>query len=170
MDERYPIGKFQHAGEMTRDVIAGWIQEIEELPGEVRKAVAELHEDQLDTPYRIGGWTARQVVHHLADSHLNAFVRFKLALTEEKPVIKPYDEARWAELSDYAMPVEISLQLLDSVHARLVILLQSLTPAELQRTFIHPDSGEIAIAKNIGIYAWHGRHHVEHIKMVRSQS
>lgn len=170
MDVRYPIGKFQHEGEITQDLIDGWIQEIAHLPGEVRQAVAELKAEQLEIPYREGGWTARQVVHHLADSHLNAFVRFKLALTEEKPVIKPYDEARWAELSDYAMPVDISLQLLEALHARLVVLLQSLTPAELQRTFIHPDSGEIAIAKNIGIYAWHGRHHVEHIKMVRSQS
>lgn len=170
MDERYPIGKFQHEGELTQELIAGWIQDIADLPGEVRKAVAELHDDQLETPYRSGGWTARQVVHHMADSHLNAFVRFKLALTEDKPVIKPYDEASWAELADYTMPVEISLQLLEALHARWVVLLRSISAAELQRTFIHPDSGVITVAKNIGVYAWHGRHHVAHLKMVRSQS
>lgn len=167
MDERYPIGKFQHEEEITQDVIAGWIQDIANLPGEVRKAVSELHEDQLETPYRSGGWTARQVMHHLADSHLNAFVRFKLALTEDKPVIKPYDEASWAELADYTMPVEISLQLLEALHARWVVLLRSLSDTELQRTFIHPDSGVITVWQNIGVYAWHGRHHVAHLKMVR---
>lgn len=163
MDPRYPIGKFQFAGEITESVVAGWINEIEALPGLLRKAVEELDDKQLDTPYRPGGWTIRQVVHHLADSHMNAYVRFKLALTEENPTIKPYEEGKWAELADSKLPVEISLSLLESLHHRLVHLLRSLSPADYKKTFIHPDSGVVSAGTNIGIYAWHGRHHLGHI-------
>lgn len=163
MDERYPIGKFQHDGEITKDVVNGWINEIEALPGLLREAVKGLDEDQLDTPYRTGGWTVRQVVHHLADSHMNAFIRLKLALTEQNPVIKPYNEAEWAKLPDSQLAVDISLSLLESLHIRLVKLLRSLSPADLEKTFIHPESGEVPVGKNIGIYSWHGRHHLAHI-------
>ncbi|MGP7816599.1 YfiT family bacillithiol transferase [Niallia sp. 01092] len=163
MDERYPIGEFQFNGEITESLIEGWIKEIEELPSLVRGAVKDLNDEQLDTPYRSGGWTVRQVVHHLADSHMNAYVRFKLALTEENPTIKTYEEGKWAELPDYKLSVPISLSLLEALHIRWVELLRSLSPADLEKTFIHPDSGEVSVGKNIGIYAWHGRHHLAHI-------
>jgi uncharacterized damage-inducible protein DinB len=163
VDERYPIGKFQFDGEITNHVTQSWINEIEDLPKRLREAVRSLNGEQLDTPYRSGGWTVRQVVHHLADSHMNAYVRFKLALTEESPVIKPYDEGKWAELPDCKLPVEISLTLLEAMHIRWVKLLRSLSPADLKKTFIHPESGEVSVGQNIGIYAWHGQHHLAHI-------
>lgn len=163
MDLKYPIGNFQFDGEITSSVIKDWINEIEDLPRLLRDAVKDLDDEQLDTPYRSGGWTVRQVIHHLADSHMNAYVRFKLALTEEKPVIKPYDETKWAELSDYKLPIDISLSLLEALHKRWTDLLRSLIPTDMEKTFIHPDSGEVSVGKNIGIYAWHGRHHLAHI-------
>ncbi|NHC43205.1 bacillithiol transferase BstA [Bacillus sp. MM2020_1] len=169
MDSKYPIGKFQFDGEITNSVTKVWINEIEELPSLLRAAVKDLDNEQLDTPYRSGGWTVRQVIHHLADSHMNAYVRFKLALTEEKPVIKPYDESEWAELSDYKLPIDISLSLLEAMHKRWTNLLRSLNPADMEKTFIHPDSGEVSIGKNIGIYAWHGRHHLSHITSLCSR-
>jgi uncharacterized damage-inducible protein DinB len=163
MDLKYPIGHFQFDGEITNSVTRYWIDEIEHLPRLLRDAVKDLDDEQLDTPYRSGGWTVRQVIHHLADSHMNAYVRFKLALTETKPVIKPYDETKWAELSDYKLPIDISLSLLEALHKRWTDLLRSLIPADMEKTFIHPDSGEVTVGKNIGIYAWHGRHHLAHI-------
>lgn len=163
MDLKYPIGNFQFDGEITNSVIKNWINDIEDLPRLLRDAVKDLDDEQLDTPYRSGGWTVRKVIHHLADSHMNAYVRFKLALTEEKPVIKPYDETKWAELSDYKLPIDISLSLLEALHKRWTDLLRSLIPADMDKTFIHPDSGEVTVGKNIGIYAWHGRHHLAHI-------
>ncbi|OIK11801.1 metal-dependent hydrolase [Bacillus sp. MUM 116] len=163
MDIKYPIGKFQFNGEITNSITKDWINEIESLPRLLRDAVKDLDNEQLDTSYRSGGWTVRQVIHHLADSHMNAYVRFKLALTEEKPVIKPYDETKWAELSDYKLPIDISLSLLEALHQRWTNLLRSLSPADMEKTFIHPDSGEVSVGKNIGIYAWHGRHHLAHI-------
>ena len=169
MDRKYPIGKFQFDGEITNSVTKDWINEIEELPSLLRAAVKDLDNEQLDTPYRSGGWTVRQVIHHLADSHMNAYVRFKLALTEEKPVIKPYDETEWAELSDYKLPIDISLSLLEEMHKRWTNLLRSLNPADMEKIFIHPDSGEVSIGKNIGIYAWHGRHHLSHITSLCSR-
>lgn len=164
MDERYPIGTFQLEGDITKSLTNQWIEEIASLPEKVREAVSGLSEEQLDTPYREGGWKIRQVVHHIADSHMNAYIRFKLALTEENPTIKPYEEARWAELEDSKLPVEVSLTLLESVHVRLVELLNSLNEEELKRTFVHPASGVVSIEKNIGMYAWHGNHHLAHIK------
>ena len=163
MDERYPIGTFEWDGELTNSLARNWIQEIEELPRLLRDAVQDLDDEQLDTPYRVGGWTVRQVVHHLADSHMNAYIRFRLALTEDQPVIKPYEEAKWAELPDYTLPMEISLSLLEALHQRWTTLLQSLNPSDMKKTFIHPDSGQVSVGENIGIYAWHGRHHLAHI-------
>lgn len=163
MDMKYPIGIFQFEDEISSSVTNVWINEIETLPRLLRIAVGALDNEQLDTAYRSGGWTVRQVIHHLADSHMNAYVRFKLALTEENPVIKPYNETRWAELSDYKLPIDTSLLLLETLHKRWTNLLRSLTPADMEKTFIHPDSGAVSVGKNIGIYAWHGRHHLAHI-------
>jgi len=163
MDMKYPIGTFQFDDEITSSITSVWINEIENLPRLLRDAVKDLDNDQLDTAYRSGGWNVRQVIHHLADSHMNAYVRFKLALTEENPVIKPYDEAKWAELSDYNLPIDTSLLLLENLHQRWTTLLRSLTPVDMEKTFIHPDSGEVSVGENIGIYAWHGKYHLVHI-------
>lgn len=163
MEAKYPVGKFQHDRVITKSMTEGWINEIEDLPGLLREAVRDLDNEQLDTPYRSGGWTVRQVVHHLADSHMNAYVRFKLALTEENPVIKTYDEGKWAELPDCNLPVGISLSLLETLHIRWVKLLRNLSPADLEKTFIHPDLGGVSVCENIAIYAWHSRHHLAHI-------
>ena len=169
MDLQYPIGQFQFDGEMTSNVISTWINEIEHLPAFLREAVQDLDDEQLDTAYRPGGWTVRQVVHHVADSHMNAYIRFKLALTEQNPVIKPYEEAKWAELSDYQLPIEPSLLLLETLHKRLTNLLRSLTTADLEKIFTHPESGTVTLGKNIGIYAWHGNHHIAHITSLRGR-
>jgi len=162
-DLRYPIGQFTWDGEYTQEVISSWMDEIEQLPAQMRHAVSDLSNEQLNTEYREGGWTIRQVVHHVADSHMNAYIRFKLALTEDKPVIKTYAEDKWAAMPDSVLPVDISLQLLDSLHLRLSQLLRPLSQDQLERTFLHPESGEVAINRNIGIYAWHGKHHLAHI-------
>lgn len=167
MDSRYPIGQFHFDGELNSQVIGGWIKEIEVLPTLLRNMVKDFADEQLDIPYRPEGWTVRQVIHHLADSHMNAYLRFKLALTEDKPVIKPYDEVKWAELVDYRLPIGPSLLLLEALHIRWTFLLRDLTPSDFEKTFIHRDSGEVSVGKNIGIYAWHGRHHLAHIALVR---
>ena len=134
----------------------------------MRAALAGLSDSQLDTPYRPGGWTVRQVAHHVPDSHMNSYVRFRLALTEDEPVIKPYEESRWAELPDArGMPVEPSLVLLESLHARWVPLLRSLSAAEWKRSFRHPELGPVRLENNAALYAWHGRHHVAHITALR---
>jgi uncharacterized damage-inducible protein DinB len=169
MDLKYPIGQFQYNGEITHSVTSIWINEIEELPRLLRDAVRDLDNKKLDTAYRTGGWTVRQVIHHLADSHMNAYVRFKLALTEETPVIKPYDESNWAELSDYKLSIDISLSLLEALHERWTNLLRSLSSADMEKTFIHPYSGEVSVGENIGIYAWHGKHHLAHITSLCSR-
>jgi uncharacterized damage-inducible protein DinB len=169
-DLRYPIGKFELNGDITEKQRREWIGQIEAAPGELRAAVQGLSPQQLDTPYRPGGWTVRQVVHHVPDSHLNSYVRFKLALTESEPTIKPYDEALWAELSDSrTAPIEMSLELLDQLHRRWVLLLRSLAPAELARTFKHPELGVRTLDATLPLYAWHGRHHVAHITSLRSR-
>lgn len=163
-DLRYPIGKFEHDGSVTDDDLERWISQIEALPDQMRRAVAELTEEQLDTPYRPGGWTLRQVVHHVPDSHLNSYVRFKWALTEEEPVIKAYDEQRWAELDDYrVLSVQGSLDFLALLHARWATLLRSLSHEQFRRRFVHPVSGPTELSWNVGSYAWHGRHHLAHI-------
>jgi hypothetical protein len=167
-DLRYPIGRFQWEGDATVERIAEWVGEIEAAPVQLRAAVEGLSSEQLETPYRPGGWTVRQVVHHLPDSHLNSYVRFRLALTEPEPMIRPYDEARWAELGDArTAPVELSLALLESLHQRWVLLLHSLQPEDWKRTFRHPELGLITLERNAALYAWHGRHHVSQIAALR---
>ncbi|WP_078551857.1 YfiT family bacillithiol transferase [Bacillus alkalicellulosilyticus] len=167
MDVRYPIGKFQVDGTITEQQIAEWIQDISELPQKMSKLISELSEDQLNSSYRDGGWTVKQVVHHVADSHMNAFIRFKLALTEDNPTIKPYFEERWATLSDTTeAPVALSLSIIEGLHQRWVMLLNS--KPDLTKTFYHPElDRSIRLDENVGMYAWHGNHHLAHIKLVQ---
>ncbi len=168
---RYPIGKFEAARNISDAEVQGFINDIAVLPAQLREAVNGLTEEQLNTPYRPGGWTILQVVHHLADSHLNSYIRFKLALTEESPTIKPYEEDRWAELADgKTEPVEVSLDLLEVLHHRWVVLLKSLTATDWQRTFNHPVSGITPLAKAAGLYAWHGKHHLAQITNLRNKN
>jgi len=170
MDLRYPIGKFRYEGEMTEEARRRAIEEIAETPARLRAAVKGLTPPQLDTPYRPEGWTVRQVVHHLPDSHMNAYIRFKLALTEHEPTIKPYEQERWAQLEDTPKtPVEVSLALLDNLHERWVVLLRSFGPADFARTFRHPELGVVTLDKQLALYAWHGRHHVAHITSLRKR-
>jgi hypothetical protein len=171
-DLRYPVGKYHHDGPATAEQHARWIEEIAATPGRLRAAVSGLTDAQLNTPYRPGGWTVRQVVHHVPESHMNAYVRFKLALTEDEPTIKPYAEARWAELPDVAAtPIDVSLALLDALHDRWVRLLRALGPNDLARTFRHPELGRtLTLEWTLGQYAWHGRHHVAHITALRARS
>jgi len=162
---RYPIGRFEPPSRIGEGQIERWINDIEALPADLRGTVKGLTDAQLDTPYRPGGWTIRQVIHHLPDSHMNSFIRFKWTLTEDRPEIKAYFEDRWAELPDYsATPVSSSLDLLVALHQRWVALLRSLTRQDLERIFIHPESGPANLAETIGSYAWHGRHHLAHIR------
>ena len=160
----YPIGHYSPPQVITEDQLNLYILSIGSLPTRVAEAVADLTDEQLDTPYRPGGWTLRQVVHHLPDSHLNGYTRQKLALTEENPTIRPYDEVAWAELPEarYADP-SVSLALLHALHQRWVLMLHQLTASQLERTFVHPDSGQQTMRHHIGLYAWHGEHHLAHI-------
>ena len=170
MDLRYPIGSFKLEGTPTETDIRRAIDNIAEAPLRLRAAVEGLSAEQLDTPYRPDGWTVRQVVHHVPDSHLNSYCRFKLALTEDEPTIKPYLEDRWAELEDSrSTPIEVSLALLESLHERWVSLLKSLEPVDFQRTFRHPEIGVVTLAQNACLYAWHGRHHVAHVTSLRER-
>jgi uncharacterized damage-inducible protein DinB len=170
-DLRYPIGKFTYHGSLTEEQKESCLDEIANTPAHLRAAVKGLSEKQFETPYRPEGWTVRQLAHHVPDSHLNAYVRFKLALTEEDPTIKPYSEDRWAQLPDtQATPVEVSLALLDSLHDRWTRLLRSLQPEDWKRTFRHPELGPMTLEKNLALYAWHGRHHVAHITALRERS
>jgi len=170
-DLRYPIGEFAYEGPSTPEQKQALLHHIEQAPGRLRAAVKGLSEQQLDTPYRPDGWTVRQVAHHVPDSHLNAYIRFKLALTEEEPTIKPYAEDRWARLADsQATPVEVSLVLLDSLHDRWVRLMRSFQPDDWKRTFRHPERGVVSLEMNLAIYAWHGRHHVAHITSLRERN
>jgi hypothetical protein len=169
-DLRYPVGKFRFPESVSAQELALFIDQIEEAPARMRGAIAGLSDSQLDTPYRPEGWTVRQLAHHVPDSHINSYMRFRLALTEEEPVIKPYEEKRWAELPDArSMPVEPSLALLESLHARWVPLLRSLSDADWKRTFRHPELGLVSLEKNAALYAWHGRHHVAHITALRER-
>jgi len=170
VDLRYPVGRFQLQGELDDAGRALLIAQIAETPTRLRQAVKGLTPQQLNTPYRPEGWTVRQVVHHLPDSHVNSYVRFKLGLTEDQPTIKTYDEALWAKLPDtQATPVEISITLLEALHQRWVHLLRSMTPADFARTVNHPDHGLISLDRLLAIYAWHGRHHVAHITSLRER-
>ena len=170
-DLRFPIGKFHFDGPLAAQQKQAALDEIANTPGNLRAAIKGLSEAQLDTPYRPGGWTVRQVVHHVPDSHLNSYVRFKLALTEDEPTIKPYAEDRWAELADTrTTPVEVSLTLLESLHDRWVRLLRSLISEDWKRTYRHPELGAMTLEKTLALYAWHGRHHVAHITALREQN
>jgi len=170
-DLRYPIGKFHFDGILSEDQKRACVEDISQAPAQLRAAVNGLTEAQLDTPYRPSGWTVRQTAHHVPDSHMNAYIRFKLALTEEDPTIKPYAEDRWADLADTkATPVEVSLTMLDSLHDRWVRLLRSLGPEQWQRTFRHPELGAMTLEKTLALYAWHGRHHVTQITALRARS
>lgn len=168
---KFPIGHFVKPLELTKELREAFIKDIESFPVRLEKEVASLTDEQLDTEYRPKGWTIRQVVHHCSDSHMNSLTRFKLALTEDKPTIKPYWEDRWAELADSrTMPVAPALQMLKGLHARWTVLLKSVKEEEWKRSFIHPEHGkEITLAENIGIYAWHCNHHLTHITNLKAR-
>jgi uncharacterized damage-inducible protein DinB len=169
-DLRYPVGKFNKTFEPTPELRQEFIKTIADLPSSIAKAIDGLTDEQLDTPYRPEGWTVRQTVHHIADSHLNSFCRFKLALTEDVPTIRPYHEDRWAELSDSDMPVETSVKIIDGLHARWAALLNSMSDADFQKKLNHPESGEWTLDKMLGLYAWHSRHHTAHITSLRNRN
>ena len=170
MDPRYPIGKFEMPREITAATRSTAIGDIAAVPARLSAAVAGLNGAQLDTPYREGGWTVRQVIHHVADSHMNAYIRLRLALTETEPTIKPYEESAWAQLEDAAhAPIEISLKLLEPLHVRWVRLLETVTPEQFARTVRHPDFGVRNVDWLLFLYAWHGRHHTAHITELRRQ-
>lgn len=169
-DPRFPIGKFHYEGTPSEEQRANFIDEIERTPAGMRATVQGLSPQQLDTPYREGGWTVRQVVHHVPDSHMNSYIRFKLGLTEEEPTIKPYFEDRWAKLEDTrSTPIEVSLSMLELLHERWVRLLRSLQPEDWKRTFRHPEMGLMPLEKNLALYAWHGKHHTAHITELRKR-
>ena len=169
-DPRYPIGPFTPPASVTPEWRRQAIEIIEETPVRFREAVRGLNDDRLSTPYRSGGWTVRQLAHHVPDSHLNAYVRLKLALTEENPTIKPYDEGRWARLPDSdVVPVETSLVLLESIHVRWVALLRSMRDEDFSRQYIHPETGKHDLNYLVALYAWHGRHHTAHITTLRQE-
>ena len=169
-DLRFPVGRFDVRAPVAAEQLPGWTRQIADAPASLRAAVEGLSAEQLDTPYRPGGWTVRQLVHHLPDSHMNAYVRLKLALTEDEPLIKPYEEARWAELEDSrSTPPEVSLTLLETLHDRWVRLLRSLRPEDFARTLRHPEMGTMRLDSLTGLYAWHGRHHVAHITGLRER-
>ncbi len=163
---KYPIGKFSMPVEISEKKLTEWITILEEIPAQLRDLVSEMSDNKLDVPYRPDGWTVRQVVHHLADSHHHSYSRFKWALTEDNPTIKPYDEKAWAQLVDVdGMPVEWSLRHIEAVHYKLVRLLRCMTPSQFEKTFVHPDGNKvITLRQNVGHYAWHSRHHFMHIK------
>lgn len=169
-DLRYPIGKFSFEGTLTEEQKAKLLDDIEQTPARMRAAVAGLTDKQLDTPYREGGWTVRQVVHHVPDSHMNSYIRFKLAMTEAEPTIRTYMENLWAELPEAKSgPVEMSLSLLENLHRRWVMFLRGLKAEDWKRTFRHPELGAMTLEKNLALYAWHGKHHVAHITGLRER-
>ena len=171
IDLRYPIGEFDKNFEVSPEARKVRIASIAELPKQVMKAVAGLGEAQLETPYRPGGWTVRQTVHHIADSHANSLIRFKLALTEdEPPTIKPYYEDRWAELDDSRLPVDVSLKMVEAIHTRWLVLLNSMSESDFQKTFIHPETGEWTLEGALALYAWHSKHHTAHIANLRERN
>ncbi len=169
-DLRYPIGRFERTDHVNAAQRATWIDAVAAAPAKLRRAVAGLSDAQLDTPYRPGGWTVRQVVHHVPDSHLNAYVRFRLGLTEDAPTITTYDEARWAELPDArTLPPAVSLSLLETLHERWVTLLHGLDDEQFSRTITHPEMGQLPLDVLLALYAWHGAHHVAHITALRER-
>jgi uncharacterized damage-inducible protein DinB len=168
-DLRFPVGKFSYAEPLHDEQKRKFVDDLSRAPANLRAAVEDLSDAQLDTPYRPEGWTVRQVVHHVPDSHANAYIRFKLALTEDEPTIKTYAEDRWAELPDSKGPIAVSLGLLDSLHDRWLHLLRSFSDEQWKRTFRHPDLGPMTLEKTLALYAWHGRHHVAHITELRKR-
>ncbi len=167
---KYPIGKFVRPEVITPEILEAYILDISTFPNRIRKETAHLNDEQLDTPYRTGGWTLRQVVHHCADSHMQSLTRFKLALTEDKPTIKPYYEDRWAELPDSKMSIAPALQMLDGIHERWFYLLKNLTQEQLKRTFTHPEHNkEFPLNETIAMYAWHCRHHLAHVTSLKAR-
>ncbi len=169
-DPRYPIGDFSFAGPLNEEQRQKFIDDIAKTPPALRAAVRGLSPQQIETPYREGGWTVRQVTHHVPESHMNAYIRFKLALTEDEPTIKPYMEDRWAKLPDVQeTPLEVSLTLLDSLHDRWVRLLRSLQADDWKRRFRHPELGVMTLERTLALYSWHGRHHVAHVTELRKR-
>lgn len=169
-DLSFPIGQFDRNYVTTPEARKQRLQTIKDLPGAVKAAIAGLNDEQLDTPYRPGGWTVRQTVHHIADSHANSLIRFKLALTEdEPPTIKPYFEDRWAELGDSKLPVDVSLKMIEAIHTRWAALLESMSDEDFNKTFIHPETGEWPLEGALALYDWHSRHHTAHITHLRDR-
>lgn len=168
---RYPIDKFKFEPSYGPAEIASWINQIAQAPTELKTAIEGLAPDQLNMPYRPEGWRVREVVHHLADAHMSAYIRFKLALTENNPSIKPFQEQLWTLLSDYdSVPADVSVTLLDALHTRWTALLRSMNESDFERTYRHPESGEMTLAKALQLYAWHGRHHIAHITALRERT
>ena len=169
-DPRYPIGKFDIKINVTKEMRSELIKTLETLPSQLRTEVENLSEQQLDKPYRDGGWTVRHVIHHIPDSHINSQVRFKLALTEDNPTIKTYEEHLWAELQDtFNTPIDVSLNLLESLHKRWAILLNSLTDEQFEKTFQHPEWGKVSLSTSLAMYAWHSKHHLAHITELKNK-
>jgi uncharacterized damage-inducible protein DinB len=169
-DPRYPIGKFSCDGTLTPAQKKQYLNDIEQTPARLRAAVRGLSDEQLNTPYREGGWTVRQLAHHVPDSHMNAYIRFKLALTEDEPTIRPYMEDRWAGLPESKQaPIDVSLTLLDSLHQRWTMVLRNIPDADWKRTFRHPEMGLLSLEKTLALYAWHGKHHVAHVTTLREK-
>ena len=170
MDLRYPIGRFEYNGETGPAARREYIGRVESVPARLRAAVEDLTEGQLETPYRPGGWTVRQLVHHVADSHMNSFIRFRLALTEPAPAVKGYDQVSWAELADSrTAPVDVSLTLLESLHRRWVLLLRAMTAEDFGRAYLHSELGPVTLAHALALYAWHGDHHLRHVTALRER-
>lgn len=170
MDLRYPVGEFKYDGPNNQEQRIDLISQIEQAPQNLRKAVDRLSPEQLDTTYRPEGWTVRQVIHHLPDSHINSYIRFRWALTEDEPIIKAYDETLWAELYDARnSPPEVSLSLLEALHRRWVLLLRSLTAEDFKRTYRHPQMGLMTVDQTLSLEAWHGRHHIAHVTSLRER-
>ena len=163
-NRQYPIGKYHAPAHIAQSDIAQWIEDVAALPKQIREAVNNLSPQHLDTPYRPNGWTVRQLVHHLADSHMNAFIRFKLALTEDNPIIRPYEEAEWAKGYDYQLSIEPSLQILEALHSRWINVLNHMKQEDFMRTYFHPESKKTMTLKYVlGMYSWHSRHHLAQI-------
>ena len=163
-DERYPIGKFQCPEEILEKHVTGWIEDIRLLPRQLEEVLSGISEQSLGKTYRENSWTVSQLVHHIADSHMNSYIRFKLALTEDEPTIKPYNEVEWAKLLDSEKPIVASLKIIEGLHEGWVYLLKGLTSEQLQRAFKHPDTGLVSLERAVGLYAWHGKHHLAHIQ------
>ncbi|HEY0758502.1 MAG TPA: putative metal-dependent hydrolase [Acidisarcina sp.] len=169
VDARFPVGTFSRPAEVSAAEIAAGVASIAAMPANLRTALAGLDDWQLDTPYRDGGWTVRQLVHHVADSHINMFVRFKLAVTEDWPTVRPYPQELWAELADSRLPPEVSVALLESLHRRWAAVMAPMSPSDWLRGFIHPETGRFTLAQAMLLYEWHGRHHVAHVTELRKR-